>query len=1003
MHRLVEGFFHRLSFLFTPVEHMKTAIPSATKEAQNPAKSSHTWFSTPQSGRIAQLAAMINQSPCVQAQLKLAREIQNSDRVQKQMALAAEINHVQSPPTQPQLRKEEELVQREETPTPNRTGLPDQLKSGMESLSGLSLDDVKVHYNSAEPAQLNALAYAQGTDIHVARGQEKHLPHEAWHIVQQKQGRVRPTTQMKAGVPVNDDPHLENEATAKGQQALLLGSAGIEAPRAHLRTHAGSGAPVQRLTGFEVETMIPIYNNYHQGAAFVSEKHLEGWTDEIGHFLFGGLEYGGTYGLNLKGHFTITADHNALARPHKQLLYNLVLTGLLTPAAAFRSMTNLEYITPPRDETGKGNKDLFQGDIKELQQHATVTLDQAKQQKEQPVTETKDVCTGFPYAQILNWVTSNGADVELFKPILDEFQALIQPTLYIQKTTGVLPQDFSAFYESEGKKLQQGTGPGDQVMSELLIRSVEIAQSIFMTVKDDTFAKYSGAATGYLAYLASHLLADAVSQTSVLGPQSTSKNLLPFFPKVSLSTSFQALPEALRAPSAQTTWLALAHLLINAALPFTPEYWIKKYPPLGKRFPEAESEIFSEAPGSIESGKRPKTKEALETLFGGAEVHIGVEKNLPNLDTPHTLIESATGQKGIPVEDRYFAGKQATPTTIKNLEAVLNESYEESVSRNLSALQGQEQLELSQLAGTPLEEQEMALALTNDKYQKLRSLKTTVEEVSARLDVQQKSSEAVVLKTKEAIQKLTLKLEELSNQLVDLNSRKKKEALVTVASSLPQSSSGVNPEVALNPDSSDSETQKLQEEIELADLDLELEKGSLTQTMKEMDEDQNRIVGLKDLNEKLAISISSLAPTFSKSLWDLNQTLHETLLTGHGAFHQITHTLRPQIDAIGEAREGLEKLLRVKETATMVAMTFKAVKAKGETEHNKIKMEPEYYGMISTFSQLKQNGEKLGQLLGGENLKPAELSGILKSYTENAKRAFEKALAAYKMYAKTVT
>ena len=30
----------------------------------------------------------------------------------------------------------------------------------------------------------DALAYAQGSDIHLAPGQEQHLPHEAWHVVQ---------------------------------------------------------------------------------------------------------------------------------------------------------------------------------------------------------------------------------------------------------------------------------------------------------------------------------------------------------------------------------------------------------------------------------------------------------------------------------------------------------------------------------------------------------------------------------------------------------------------------------------------------------------------------------------------------------------------------------------------------------------------------------------------------------------------------------------------------
>ena len=107
------------------------------------------------------------------------------------------------------------VVQREE----NKTGLPDGLKSGMESLSGLSLNDVKVHRNSDKPAQLQAHAYAQGTDIHLAPGQEKHLPHELGHVVQQKEGRVKPTVQLKDKVNINDDSGLEKEADVFGEKA----------------------------------------------------------------------------------------------------------------------------------------------------------------------------------------------------------------------------------------------------------------------------------------------------------------------------------------------------------------------------------------------------------------------------------------------------------------------------------------------------------------------------------------------------------------------------------------------------------------------------------------------------------------------------------------------------------------------------------------------------------------------------------------------------------------
>lgn len=104
----------------------------------------------------------------------------------------------------------------------NRTGMPDKLKSGIESLSGMAMDNVRVHYNSPKPTQLQALAYAQGTDIHLAPGQERHLPHEAWHVVQQAQGRVKPTMNL-GGVQINDSKSLEAEADTMGDKASSLG------------------------------------------------------------------------------------------------------------------------------------------------------------------------------------------------------------------------------------------------------------------------------------------------------------------------------------------------------------------------------------------------------------------------------------------------------------------------------------------------------------------------------------------------------------------------------------------------------------------------------------------------------------------------------------------------------------------------------------------------------------------------------------------------------------
>ena len=132
--------------------------------------------------------------------------------------------------------------------TPSRSGLPERLRAGVERLSGFFMGDVRVHRDSAEPARLGALAFTQGSDIHLGPGQEQHLPHEAWHVVQQKEGRVAATAQMK-GQGINDDAGLEREADAMGAAALRAAPAGPLAPEppAPGRTPAaGAGLPVQR-------------------------------------------------------------------------------------------------------------------------------------------------------------------------------------------------------------------------------------------------------------------------------------------------------------------------------------------------------------------------------------------------------------------------------------------------------------------------------------------------------------------------------------------------------------------------------------------------------------------------------------------------------------------------------------------------------------------------------------------------------------------------------------
>lgn len=161
-----------------------------------------------------QLLPFGDQRPEAIAQLQLQAALQQSPQVQQSAQLQAQAQqHTAARPLT--LRRPED-----------RGGLPEALLAGIEGLSGLDMRDVQVHYNSARPARLQAHAYAEGNQIHLAAGQEHHLPHEAWHIVQQRQGRVRPTTQAADGMAINDDAALEQEADVMGRKAQALGRSG---------------------------------------------------------------------------------------------------------------------------------------------------------------------------------------------------------------------------------------------------------------------------------------------------------------------------------------------------------------------------------------------------------------------------------------------------------------------------------------------------------------------------------------------------------------------------------------------------------------------------------------------------------------------------------------------------------------------------------------------------------------------------------------------------------
>jgi hypothetical protein len=98
----------------------------------------------------------------------------------------------------------------------------------MESAFGEDFSDVKIHTNSQQAEELNALAFSQGDDIHFAPGEfsaetEKGrnlIGHEFAHIVQQRAGLVTPTFVAANGIAINNNSKLENDADIIGNKAV---------------------------------------------------------------------------------------------------------------------------------------------------------------------------------------------------------------------------------------------------------------------------------------------------------------------------------------------------------------------------------------------------------------------------------------------------------------------------------------------------------------------------------------------------------------------------------------------------------------------------------------------------------------------------------------------------------------------------------------------------------------------------------------------------------------
>lgn len=125
-----------------------------------------------------------------------------------------------------QRAKENSMANHNSSPENQGNTLHEGIRAKMENSFGQDFSDVTIHTSSQQATSLNALAYTQGSTIHFAPGQydpssqkgQELIGHELAHVVQQKQGRVQPTNQLK-GMNINSSTTLEREADNWGSKA----------------------------------------------------------------------------------------------------------------------------------------------------------------------------------------------------------------------------------------------------------------------------------------------------------------------------------------------------------------------------------------------------------------------------------------------------------------------------------------------------------------------------------------------------------------------------------------------------------------------------------------------------------------------------------------------------------------------------------------------------------------------------------------------------------------
>jgi len=384
---------------------------------------------------------------------------------------------------------------------PNQTGLPDVTKSGNESLSGISMDKVNVHYNSSQPAQLNTKAYAQGSDIHVAPGQERHL---------------------------------------------------MTVPR----------DTIQRLVGFEFEMDVPITTtNYHVGATAPGVGGAK-VDSKVEQFMISGPAYATPIYNEPSGLFDAVTDHPMnLQLANRDLYLAYEKQGLVRKweQGSMRNIANIEYRTPPTDEMAAGSNTIFKMQLNGVGNHARAIIGNKPSINMTRVPTSSDPAmhVGVPYNEMIAAAPGN-ADVQA---AANRLRDATQPNINMQATIGIVPAGIGSLHqdwETSGldttndmfKLANQWT---KKLHNDLWTKyeASKISKSIGSVVKFRglTPEQANDAIDGLFWLICSYLVGQSIRKTNAWTEHKSHKNAVPFMVKMIPNNLISALPDAIVPPS----------------------------------------------------------------------------------------------------------------------------------------------------------------------------------------------------------------------------------------------------------------------------------------------------------------------------------------------------------------------------------------------------------------------------------------------------------------------